>query len=424
MVDAVYGNDASAQVGISPFKTISAAINAITTGQTVWVLPGTYTLTSGITMPPNSSMRGLSLQTVKLELDASGTNTTLLTMGENTRVEDLTLTLTSSSAVNLTGISFPGTTSQTSKIRTCVVNVNNASVASSTATNVYGANFIGTGSLNTSTFSFNSIKGSTINVYSNGIGTKRGILVSNTNQVSTRDVNIFVAAPTDVSGSTGSYVGVETNDASGIGSIQMRSTTVGVVYPVTGNGYTASDIRQTTPSTILSPTYLASAGIQIGPGTDLVTKSAGGMGFSTYIYTNTLYYGLKGSIAGTGNNSPDNSGYLWPGTQRIEKSVFPDTTLPPAYYRVQQPCLMSGISCGLNQAPGTGNSITFLVRYTPYGGTVTDTPFTVTLTDTQKIGSFYNASVQLNAGDLIHVQMIFAGASNIANDITVQVDLF
>jgi hypothetical protein len=71
-------------------------------------------------------------------------------------------------------------------------------------------------------------------------------------------------------------VGVETNDTSDTGSIQLRTTTVGVTTPTAGQSYTASDILQTNPTTIDNPSYLASAGIQIGPGVDLVTKSAGG----------------------------------------------------------------------------------------------------------------------------------------------------
>lgn len=65
-------------------------------------------------------------------------------------------------------------------------------------------------------------------------------------------------------------------------------------FPSSTDAYTASDILQTTPYTISDPTYLASTGIQIGPGTDLVTKSAGEKGFSTYIYPTVIYYGLKG----------------------------------------------------------------------------------------------------------------------------------
>ena len=49
------------------------------------------------------------------------------------------------------------------------------------------------------------------------------------------------------------------------------------------------------------PTYLVSPGIQVGPGVDLVTKSAGSRPFSTYIYPTIVYYGLWGIFnTGTG----------------------------------------------------------------------------------------------------------------------------
>jgi hypothetical protein len=68
LVDAIYGDDtianASAPYFSQPFKTVDAAIVKATSGTTVWIYPGTYTLSSGITIPNNSSVRGLSLQTV------------------------------------------------------------------------------------------------------------------------------------------------------------------------------------------------------------------------------------------------------------------------------------------------------------------------------------------------------------------------
>ena len=70
----------------------------------------------------------------------------------------------------------------------------------------------------------------------------------------------------------------------------MRATTIGTVTPITGQLYTASDILQTNPAIITNPTYLSSAGIQLGPGTDLINKTAGGKGFSTYTYLTNLYY--------------------------------------------------------------------------------------------------------------------------------------
>jgi hypothetical protein len=345
-------------------------------------------------------------------------NTTLVTMGENTRMEDLTLKLTSSGHYTLKGIVFGGSSSITAKIRTCVLTVDNSTAPVGGSSIVTGVEALGTGTLGAGTFSFNSLKGSTFNVYSNGGGNKRGILISGTNLMSTRDVNIYVAQPSNTA-STGSYVGVETADSSNTGSIQLRTTTIGTVTPVSGNAYTASDILQTNPTTITNPSYLASAGIQVGPGTDLVTKTAGGKGFSTYSYPTTIFYGLKGNV----RNIAD--GYLWPGSQEVKSTTFPDSSSPAGYYRIQQPCILSGMSCGLNTAPGTGHAITLTVRRTPIAtGTIVDTIFTVTLGATDILQNFYNGSVNLAAGDRIHLYLTGATGNISATDLTVQIDMF
>jgi hypothetical protein len=344
-------------------------------------------------------------------------------MGENTRIEDLTLKLTSQGHHALTGIEFGGTTTVTGKIRTCVLTVDNSNAPYDSGTSDVNAVLAsGTGTLGTASFSFNSLKGSTFNVYSNGAGKKRGILVTGQNVMSTRDINVYVAKPANIA-STGSYVGVETDNTDNLGSIQLRATTVGSVSTLVGGAYTSSDIKQTTPATIIDPTYLASAGIQIGPGVDLITKTAGGKGFSVYNYPTTIYYGLKGDI-----KSGTSGGYLWPGTQAVSAGVFPDTGAVPAYYRVQQPCLISGLSLGANIAPGTGNTTTVLVRYTPaepVGATPINTPFTVTLNATDLYKNFYDGSVRLNTGDKIHVQLSYTGNNaNNTHDLTVQIDTF
>ena len=398
------------------------------TGCTVYVLPGTYNLTTGITLPDYSSLRGLSLQTVNIQKTNVTADTTLVTMGNNTRIEDVTLNLNSTGHHTLTGINFAGNNyTQTSKVRTSVITVNNSQASETGTSNVTGVLCNGTGTFNSSTFSFNSLKGSTINVLSNGKGDKRGILVSNSNQVSTRDLNVYVAQPGQT-GSQGSYVGIETNDAIGPdkGSIQIRSTTVGIVYPSTSDGYTGSDILQTRPATITNPSYLASPGIQIGPGSDLVTKSAGSKGFSTYVYPTTVYYGLRGLISAWNAGGGGAIGYCWPGTQSIGNQ-FPDTTTPPAFYRIQQPSLITGLSAALSTAPSSTYTVTLTVGYTPVGGIYTSTPFTVSLggATSPVSGNFYNSSVRLNTGDLLHLQITYTGNNNnLGADLSCQIDLF
>jgi hypothetical protein len=408
IVDAVYGNDNTASVGGLAFRTVNAAISAVSSGQTVYILPGTYTLSSGITIPNGVSIRGMSLQTCTLQMVNVTSATTLVTMGENTRIEDLTLRLTSGGHYALTGVLFGGTTTQTAKLRTCVLTVDNRDANGTDTSKVVGIECNGTDTVVTptsSSFSFNSLKGSTINVLSNGNGDKRGILISNSNVVTCRDLNVYVAAPRQPALSAGTYIGAETNDSNNVGSIQFRSSTIGVVTPTLGQTYSASDIKQTTPDTISDPTYLASPGIQVGPGTDLVTKSAGGKGFSTYTYPTTIFYGIKG------NASSAPSGFLWPGTQTANAGSYPDPGIPAAYYRVQQPAILSGLSVGLNNPPGGTATQTIGVYYTPkqpiataaarFTGSISGTSLTVvsgSVTGTIAIGqSLYGPSVIINS---------------------------
>jgi hypothetical protein len=151
----------------------------------------------------------------------------------------------------------------------------------------------------------------------------------------------------------------------------------------------------------------------------LVTKTAGSRGFSTFTYPTTVYYGLRGPVSA--GNTP---GYLWPGTQKTSND-FPDTGIPAAYYRIQQPAILSGLWTSLTIGAGSTNSVTFLVRYTPVGGTITNTVFTTTLTGSTTEASFYNGSLSLNAGDRIHLYMSYTGGNaNEANDVSVQLDMF
>jgi hypothetical protein len=423
-VDAVYGNDLTATVGGNHYSTIQAALSAASSGQIINILPGTYTLIYGITIPNGITIRGTSRKNTIIQLFTIS-SATMITMGENSILENVTLNFTgvgSNNNITLTGVLFSGTTSQTSSIEDLIINVNNSTMSNTLSNNVYGVNASGTGTLSQYAFKQNAIKSCVINVYSNGQGIKRGILVSGSNQISITNSNVFVDAPTNTS-STGSYVGVETNDLSNSGTIQIRTSSIGVKMPTSGQLFTSSDIIQTTPSTITNPSYLLSPGIQIGPGTDLITKSAGNKGFSTYVYPTFIAYGLKGAITSASNNA-----YLWPGTQNITNNVFPDPGIPPAYFRVQQPSIISGLYVSSNDEPGGTNTITFTIYHTPNGGVITATPFTITLSNGFKSGTFYNESLSVNTGDFIHLFMSYTSGAgllaNTASDITAQIDLF
>lgn len=418
IVDTIYGNDVTGSMSGSPYKTIQGALEHISYGQTIYVLPGTYTITNTINIPNGVSIHGISSQTTIIETNVT-TSATMIHMGEDCLLEGLSLNMNCSGSndnITLKGIVFDGTTAQTSKLRTIYLKIDNTTMT--TTTNVIGVEFSGTS--NSNSFSTNSIKNSIIHIHSNGDGMKRGILVSGTNNVSIRDTNVYIYEPTNIN-SLGSYVGIETNDNSNEGTIQLRNSTIGVIVPSSDASYNASDILQTTPETILDPTYLVSKGIQIGPGTDLLSKSAGGKGFSTYVYPTIIYYGLKGQ---TNSNK---IGYLWPGTQKFSND-FPDSdgvsnNNLAAYFRVQQPSLISGLSGSTSNVNETGFVVILSIKVTPYGMSMVDTSFSVTLTDAELDSTFYNSSFRCDTGDRIHLYLDFSGNTD-TQDITAQIDLF
>jgi len=514
VVDAINGNDGTGAINGAPFLTVNAAVAYVAGlslpagGVTIWVLPGTYALSAGITIPNTCAIRGLNTQTTKLTYAASnpGGSVTLLTMGENTRVEDLSLTLTSSNATtNLVGLRFPGTSSVTAKLRTSVVTVDNSGLAAGTTTNVYGVLSDGTGSLLAGTFSFNALKGSTINVKSNGGGNKFGLYmpsgVGSANQISTRDLNIWVAAPT-TSTSTGLYVGIYTDNNDS--QVQIRTSSIaGAPYPAVQlklpvRVVTTTDITLSAPQTIQGVSlvagdrvlvagqtaginngiYLVEAGawtrsgsmpagsaalgayafvsegtyshtgwectttgnvgavaltfeqryaggdllqnapqagagtngIQIGPGTDLVTRTACTHPFTTYVTPTTLDFCLNGNV-------PSGEHYLWPGVLTTADST-------QVYYRFQQKTILQGMFVNLRTAPGGSNSVTITVLKSSTGvvGTGVPTLMTATITGTDKSASNYLSSVDFAQNEYMAIRI--TGTPGTAADLIVEVDLF
>ena len=79
----------------------------------------------------------------------------------------------------------------------------------------------------------------------------------------------------------------------------------------------------------------------------------------------------------------------------------------------------------LNGGPGTGHNVILTILYTPLGGIITTTSFKLTFTNADTYKSYYNSSLRLNAGDLIHLHITYSGGNgNTAHDITCQIDLF
>ena len=421
-VDSIYGNDSSGNISTGyPYATVNAGLTAMSSGQTMLISPGTYTI-SELVLIPNICIKGLSLQTVKLVYTTSSSNA-MVTMADNTCLSELSISCNvtgSTPGITVTGILFGGNTGNTSRLINCIIDISNSSMSKTLTNNIYAVEYSGISSIINPLTRFNSIELCLINVYSNGNGIKRGILVNGSVHAYIKNSTIFIDHPINTD-SSGSYVGIETNDTNGNGSIVVKSISVSCIVPTTGQLYTASDILQTTPVTHTDPSFLLKSGIQIGPGADLITKTAGGRGFATYTYPQIIYYGLKGSL----KDATNTSGYIWPGTMQISATV-PDTITPPSFFRIQQPCLICGISAGLNLGPGTGNSITLTVQYTSIvTSTLITTPFTLTFTNSQISQTFYNSSITLVTGDLLHLLVSYTGGNaNTGHDLSAQIDLY
>jgi hypothetical protein len=410
IVDSLNGNDSLGAINGYPFATVNAAVDYVSsstlTNTLIYIAPNTYTLTKSIVLPNTCALRGMSAQTTTLVLSGSGAETTMVTMGENSRIEDLNLKLVStSSTTNLTGIKLLGTTGTTSKLRTAVLTVDNSAITASADTNVYGIWCSGSSDLSPSDFSFNYTRGVTVNVFSNGGGKKRGIYADTNTAVTFRDTNIYVRAPTNAL-STGSYVGVETTNESS--SLQFRTTSISGA-PTSGS-YTGSDIYQFSPAT-----GFINYGIQLGPGSDLITKTAGGRPFTTYVTPTTLNYGLRGNV-GNGTN------YYWIGNQTTGDAT-------QVFYRFQQKSILQGMSVQLRTPPGStaGTHIVNVKVYkstTGVAGSGVLTVMTASLTDGETSAYNYNCSVDFQIGQFLAVATETVGGAGTAADLVVQLDVF
>ena len=370
------GNDSKATIGGNPFKTINGAITAINTkgatGITILVFPGIYD--EKIIMPSGNSLRGISSFTVTIRQQNVGVNTTLLTMGENTRVEDINLLLTSSNHVNLIGAAFPGTTSQTAKLRATSITVDNSTASTVGTSNVYGIHSFGTGN---SADNVDTIRDSVITVNSAGLGIKRALMVNtNTNRFNCRDSSLLITN----AGGAGSYIGAEVNHVGA--QLFIRASTV--------QGVTA-DISQT-------------AGILSIGTTNLSNSNANNLGFSTVLQPSIIIWGDPGGLP--------------KGTVRFYRPGSASVSTTEVFIRLSQKCLLKALDIRAITGPGTSNTDTWTIRKNGI-----DTPLTVSLNGTQISNINNNVSVSFQAGDSLSLKVTTSSGTAVS-DTVVQVDVF
>ena len=299
MVDQVYGNDTSAAItpATTSFQTINAATNYLTTnsltGYTVFVYPGTYY--EAVTVPASHSLRGSSNNTTTITLTGPTGTTTLLTMGNQTRVEDFTLTLLASTGAGpYTGVLFPNGTTTAAKIRNCVINANY--LGTDTAPPLYGILANDT----TTSRAFNpadALRGSTVNVSSTTTGPNGpyGLYNVGTSYFGVRDSNINATGPVPNPTGTIGPIGVTTSNTGCLVSLK-GSNVAGALYDI----LQAAPLRTGTTGSIGSIILNATDLINANAGTNSFIVNSGGPTIS-YIVTQPLTFNLFSPFAATGS---------------------------------------------------------------------------------------------------------------------------
>ena len=172
--------------------------------------------------------------------------------------------------------------------------------------------------------------------------------------------------------------------------------------------YAGCDILQSSPQA-----SNGGNGIQIGPGTDLVTKTAGTHAVTTFVTPTTHQYCVQAAIA-------NGTHYLWPGTTSV------DTT--QVFYRFQQKSILQGMFINLRTAPGLLGSnksltVTILKSTTGVAGSGVATLMTATIFETATSATCYTASVDFAQFEYLAVQVVNSNPSSAA-DLIVEIDLF
>jgi len=271
LVDQVNGHDvgplAGARGGL-PFLTITAALAASLAGDTVLVLPGTYT--ESIAIGTNRSVVGIDRTRCIIDRTAVIVATDIVTfVGAGSRISTMTLQGSTTAAVQLRGVAYTGAAdASNAQALNCTVLLTHTGAG--TCIGVQGT---GGGA---PTSEFYTVSACRILVTGSGAFIRRGISVpGGTGRMNVTETNITVVR---TGAAVGTYYGVEAN--SGVATIYLARCTV--EGPAGAGG---ADVSQTTGTLILDEATLA-------------TGNANGLGFTAASGTYVEWFGDLGAQPG------------------------------------------------------------------------------------------------------------------------------
>jgi hypothetical protein len=364
-VDAVNGNNATAVRGNDglPFLTVEAALAAALSGDVVMVRPGTYNVAATLTLPTGVALRGYNRDTTTIQKLLVTADTTLLTMGESSSIQDLRIRLTSAEHHTLKGVLWPGTTTATAHADHCYIDVDNSTAGDAGTSNVYGVHVTATSTpARITSVASNDV---IVNVTSAGLGNKRGILLDTSIAYFRNESCIYSAVRTGAA--AGSYIGGEINVLGGI--LAMNS-----------GGYegTSADMSET-------------AGSLEVLGVDLTNDNANGKGFLVTQASPRFTWGIIGVVP-----SPSTR-YLYPGTANDSGVEI--------FTRLAAKGIVKSLIVRSRVAPGVGTDV-----YTLRKNGV-NTALTVSLTGAAVSAQILTASVSFSSSDDLSVSVSSTGGA-------------
>ena len=263
-VDSIYGNDADAflQPYTLSFKTIGAALASALAGQEVFVYPGVYN--ESVVIPVDVCLKGSDQLTTIIQVIDPESTTTVVTLNQYSRIEEFTINLSISFALDsgpYICVEYLSGASVNAKVRSCKIT---PTLINGNA-NIYAIQSSGSSSL--LPISSNAVRATTIQVNSNGNLRSRGIFINGPNRFVCRECVVFC------SGMGTNLIAVETHDSSAI--LSIKSTTLSGA---------SSDILQSLGQIIIGST-------------DLLNHTAP-LSFTCDIQPSNVFFGIIGYPGG------------------------------------------------------------------------------------------------------------------------------
>jgi hypothetical protein len=266
----------------------------------------------------------------------------MFTLGSNCRIEDVTLTLTSSTAVTAgavyTAVTVDDGNIPSTKLRGIVINVTNNNPSGSCVGVLTTGNSTSPGNVT----SADTLRATTINITASGQqgGYAECIRVAGSNRTSARDTNMFVTG-TNCTGAR--LIACETVSA---GYLDLRASVISASGDATSvANCSLAEISQTNASSEIILSY-----------TRLQYHHANGLGFTAAQIPTNIVFGMYKTNADFGTT---NSNYfLLPGTTLESNAIAVAADAAP--FIIEQDCLLRGVFMSGN-ANITSGSVTALI---------------------------------------------------------------